>query len=82
MIRDFRGAMAGRAEKGIILTTGYFTSQAESEASRDGAQPIQLVDGEELIRLLGELELGLKPITSFEIDERFFDQFRHPTEGT
>jgi restriction system protein len=75
-IRDFRGAMAGRAEKGIILTTGYFTSQAESQASRDGAQPIQLVDGEALIQLLSELELGLTPVRSFEIDERFFDQFR------
>src|SRR5205814_4720396 len=47
-VRDFRGAMAGRAEKGIILTTGYFTPQAEAEASRDGAQPIELVDGESL----------------------------------
>ena len=75
-VRDFRGAMAGRAEKGIILTTGYFTPQAEAEASRDGAQPIELVDGESLVRLLGELELGLKPVKSYEVDERFFDQFR------
>lgn len=75
-VRDFQGAMAGRAEKGIILTTGYFTLQAQAEASRDGAAPVQLVDGEELVELLGELELGLKPVKSFEIDERFFDQFR------
>src|SRR5215475_7636120 len=51
VVRDFRGAMAGRAEKGIILTTGHFTPQAETEASRDGAQPIELVDGESLIDL-------------------------------
>jgi restriction system protein len=75
IIRDFRGAMAGRAEKGLILTTGYFTPQAEAEASRDGAQPIELVDGENLVKLLGELELGLKPVTSYEIDEQFFRQF-------
>jgi restriction system protein len=75
VIRDFRGAMAGRAEKGIILTTGYFTPQAESEASRDGAQPIELVDGESLVNLLGELELGLRPVKSYEVDERFFKQF-------
>jgi restriction system protein len=81
-IRDFRGAMAGRAEKGIILTTGYFTSQAESEASRDGAQPIQLVDGEGLVQLLGDLELGLKPVKTYEIDERFFDQFREANVQT
>lgn len=75
IVRDFRGAMMGRAEKGIILTTGYFTQQAESEASRDGAQPIELVDGESMVRLLGELELGLKPVRSFEIDKQFFRQF-------
>jgi restriction system protein len=75
VIRDFRGAMAGRAEKGIILTTGYFTPQAELEASRDGAQPIELVDGESLVELLGDLELGLKPVKSYEVDERFFQQF-------
>jgi restriction system protein len=86
VIRDFRGAMAGRAEKGIILTTGYFTPQAESEASRDGAQPIELVDGESLVSLLADLELGLTPVKSFEIDEKFFRQFEaantKPTFGT
>jgi len=75
IVRDFRGAMAGRAEKGIILTTGYFTPQAEAEASRDGAQPIELVDGENLVKLLAELELGLKPVPSYEVDEQFFRQF-------
>ena len=74
-VRDFRGAMAGRAEKGIVLTTGYFTPQAEAEASRDGAQPIELVDGEHLVRLLADLELGLKPVQSYELDESLFRQF-------
>ena len=67
--------MAGRAEKGIILTTGHFTPQAEAEASRDGAQPIELVDGESLVELLADLELGLKPIRSYQVDEQFFLQF-------
>jgi restriction system protein len=75
VIRDFRGAMAGRAEKGIILTTGYFTTSAESEASRDGATPVELVDGEALIELLASLELGLRRIDSFEVEPSFFRQF-------
>lgn len=75
VVRDFRGAMAGRAEKGIILTTGFFTPQAELEASRDGAQPIELVDGESLVDLLGKLELGLRPVPSYEVDDRFSRQF-------
>jgi restriction system protein len=76
-VRDFRGAMAGRADKGIILTTGTFTAEARREAARDGAPPIELVDGEKLVRMLEELELGLKPKTVFEIDDQFFEQFRN-----
>ena len=68
--------MAGRADKGIIVTTAYFTPQAEREASRDGAQPIQLVDGEGLVDILGGLELGLIPKTTFDVDAAFFEQFQ------
>ena len=75
-VRDFRGAMTGRTDKGIIITTGTFTAEARREASRDGAPPIELIDGEKLIDMFQELELGLKPVTTFEIDEKFFDEFR------
>ena len=69
-VRDFRGAMAGRADKGIILTTGTFTTEARREASRDGVPPIELIDGEKLIQMLETLELGLKPVRTFEVDPR------------
>ncbi|GAC1303481.1 MAG: restriction endonuclease [Mucilaginibacter sp.] len=36
-VGDFRNAMLGRAEKGIIITTGHFTNEAIKEANRDGA---------------------------------------------
>lgn len=75
-VRDFRGAMAGRADKGIIITTGTFTAEARREASRDGAHPIELIDGEKLVDMLERLELGLKPIKTYEIDESFFNEFR------
>lgn len=58
-VRDFRGAMAGRGDKGLLITTGSFTSDAKSEATRDGAPPIDLVDGERLCDLLKEYELGV-----------------------
>lgn len=74
-IRDFRGAMQGRADKGIILTTGTFTSDARTEAVRDGALPVELVDGEKLIRMCEELEFGLRPVKTFEIDRSFFEEF-------
>ena len=67
-VRDFRGAMTGRADKGIIITTGSFTSEARKEAVRDGAPPIELVDGEKLAGMLEKLELGLRPRQTFEVD--------------
>lgn len=75
-VRDFRGAMIGRADKGIILTTGSFTSEAKREAVRDGVPPIELVDGEKLVGMLEELELGLTPVRAFRVDRAFFDDFR------
>ena len=75
-VRDFRGAMMGRADKGIIITTGSFTSDARKEAVRDGVPPIELVDGEKLVNMLEQLELGLKPQRTFDVDATFFDQFK------
>ncbi|MHB1085848.1 MAG: restriction endonuclease [Thiobacillus sp.] len=75
-VRDFRGAMAGRADKGIIITTGSFTAEARREASRDGVPPIELIDGEKLIDMLEKLELGLRPVTTYELNHSFFSEFR------
>ncbi len=74
-VRDFRGAMQGRADKGIILTTGTFTSDARREATRDGAPPIELVDGSKLVDMFTELELGVRPVLAYEVDESFFSEF-------
>jgi restriction system protein len=75
-VRDFRGAMMGRADKGLILTTGSFTVEATKEARRDGVPPIKLVGGEDLVLLFEEFELGLKPRQTYDIDDTFFDEFR------
>ncbi len=58
-IRDFRGAMQGRADKGLFITTGTFTKEAVKEATRDGAPPIDLINGEVLCEKLKELKLGI-----------------------
>ena len=68
--------MTGRADKGIILTTGSFTSDARKVAVRDGAPPIELVDGEKLAGMLEELQLGLKLKQTYELDPRFFEEFK------
>lgn len=58
-VRDFRGAMAGRGEKGLLITTGTFTDDAKKEARRDGAQPVDLIDGNRLCELLKEYAVGV-----------------------
>lgn len=59
VVRDFRGAMVGRADRGLIISTGVFTRDAKREASRDGAPPVDLVDADMLAAKLRELGLGL-----------------------
>ncbi|MEG5042179.1 MULTISPECIES: restriction endonuclease [unclassified Microcoleus] len=73
-IRDFRGAMQGRTDKGLFITTGTFTRDAVKEATRDGAPPIDLIDGEQLVQRLKELGLGvkIKMIESVEVDANWF----------
>lgn len=75
-LRDFRGSMAGRTDKGVFLTTGTFTAEARREASRDGVPHIELVDGERIARMLAELRLGLKPVTTYRVDSSFFKEFQ------
>lgn len=58
-VRDFRGAMVGRADKGLLITTGTFTQDAIREATRDGAPAIDLIDGDQLLEKLKELGLGI-----------------------
>lgn len=73
-IRDFRGAMVGRADKGLVITTGSFTPEARREATRDGAPAIDLVDGDALCDLLKHLKLGVdvKLVEEIEVNAAYF----------
>ena len=75
-VGDFRNAMIGRAEKGLIITTGNFSEDAKREATRDGAPPIELIDGKKLIELFEAVKLGLKPKIVFEVDYSFFESYK------
>lgn len=65
-VRNFRGAMVGRTDKGLLITTGTFTSDAKREATRDGAPVIDLIDGDYLCSLLKDKKLG---ITTEQVEE-------------
>jgi restriction system protein len=77
-VRDFRGAMAGRGDKGLLITTGAFTREARGEATRDGAPPIDLIDGEQLCELLKKHQLGVRTeerrVEEVEVVSSFFDE--------
>lgn len=75
VVRDFRGAMMGRGDKGLIITTGTFSREAKKEAARDGATPIDLIDGYDLVEKLKELELGLEVemVEKITIDEEWYN---------
>ena len=74
-VGDLRNAMIGRADKGIMITTGIFSEDAKREASREGAPPIELIDGNQLVVMLEKEEIGLKPKTIYEIDYEFFGSY-------
>jgi restriction system protein len=77
-VRDFRGAMAGRGDKGLLITTGTFSPDAKKEATRDGAPPIDLIDGDRLCELLRRYDLGVRTATrtveDITIDAVFFSE--------
>jgi restriction system protein len=75
-VRDFRGAMAGRGDKGLLITTGTFTVDAKAEATRDGAPSIDLIDGRRLCDLLKKYELGvhteIRTVEDVSVERSFF----------
>jgi restriction system protein len=75
-VRDFRGAMAGRGDKGLLITTGTFTGEAKAEATRDGAPPVDLIDGRRLCDLLKEYDLGVRTekrvVEDVSVEKTFF----------
>lgn len=74
-VGDFRNAMIGRAEKGIIITTSAFSQSAIQEADREGAPKVELVDGEKLVEMFERVELGLKKRVVYDVDPAYFAKF-------
>lgn len=84
-VRDFRGAMEGRGDKGLLITTGTFTKEARREATRDGAKLVDVIDGNELCDLLKIYGLGVtatqRVVEAVKVNPGFFTQF-DPKPGT
>ena len=67
--------MVGRADKGLVMTTGTFTREAILEARRDSAPNIDLVDGVDFVKKLKYLKLGvdIELIEKVHIKKDWFD---------
>jgi restriction system protein len=76
-VGDFRNAVMGRAEKGIIITTSTFSNAAIQEANRDGVLKIELVDADKLVEMFELVELGLKKRVVYDVDVSFFEKYRN-----
>jgi len=77
-IATFRGSIPSSADKGILLTTGYFTPDAIKMAQEPALKPIELIDGDQLVKLMEKMELGLKP--TYVVDAEFFNDFEETHE--
>jgi len=79
-VREFRGSMAARADRGIFLATSTFSAEAKREAAREGTAPIEMVDLDAMISLLTDLGLGVTPRTVFAVDHSFFREYGAPEQ--
>ena len=73
-VNAFRGAIDGIAKMGVIITTSSFTKSAEKAANRAGGATINLLDGQELCKLLKKYNIGVqtKNVEQIEISTEFF----------
>ena len=78
-VREFRGSMAARADRGIFLATSTFSAEAKREAGREGATPIEMVDLDSLISLMTDLNLGVTTHKAFAVDKGFFQEYMPPS---
>ena len=78
-VQAFQGASMGKADRGILITTGHFTPAAETQAQAPGAFPVDLVDGDALCELLRENSLGVRTVErkveDITVDQAYFAQF-------
>lgn len=75
---QFRGAIQGKHEHGILFTTGKFTNDAKGESIRKGAAPIILLDGQAIVAFMIEHVAGVEEIESLPIYSYALDNFMAP----
>ena len=83
ILDQLRGALPlHKAIRGTLITLGNFTSGCKDAALFQGAAPITLIDGEHLLDLLIENEVGIKELkaTLYELDNNYFSERKEETD--
>jgi restriction system protein len=80
-VSDFENRTYKTADKGIFITTGYFSADALKEAHSGGKRQLELIDGEKLVEMFKRAELGVRPVTVYEVDHEFFRHFEEQQIG-
>lgn len=70
VVREMQGSMTSDVDHGIVITTGYFSHNAKTQAKTPGAKQVELVDGERLCDLLDEHGLGVIRTERIEVDRK------------
>ena len=75
-IRDFVGALEGKgARKGIFITTSIFSKSSIDFVSRLSSKKIIIIDGEKLVDLMIEYNVGVSIAASYDIKRIDLDYF-------
>jgi restriction system protein len=59
-IDTFRGAIQGRFDQGVFVTTSEFTEGARQASHQPGAVRVELIDGNELVRRIFDHDIGVE----------------------
>lgn len=77
VVRNFIGSMSVKGvSKGILITTSSFTEKAKNMAATSTNIRVRLIDGQELVKLMIENNIGVSISRTYEIkriDMDFFD---------
>ena len=74
VVREMQGSMTSDVDHGIVITTGYFSHNAKTQAKAPGAKQVELVDGERLCDLLDEHGLGVIRTERIEVDREWLNK--------
>ncbi len=67
-------------EKGLLITTGSY-AKAALDIEKNNIK-LELIDGDKLVEMFEQVELGVTPRTIYEPNMTFFEQYREKKDNS